>query len=458
MAEPNEPARLTAFSAVGILGFRNYRLVFDSGVSIIVGPNGTGKSTFLNLFYLFISRQWQRLSEYDFDRVILEHSKGTIELTKTELLTFESTTPKRSNTDRIVYAFQQHNSIDLLFKQTLTKDERATISSIAGVSGDQINNFRKYIQTEFSFAKKGLEIDRDIQRLNLGQILFLPTYRRIEKDIKSIFPDIESRLRARIEDGSVSPRTGATFREIASFGMGDVQKLIDDYTADAREFRRLASEAASQEYIRDIVRGKIKKYSLSNLRRMPDEDFEEFKDSLDEKLFTDADRQSLRVKIDALRHRHHGQPAAEARYLGMFVEKLLAAHQRVKDRERPLRTFIATLTNYLKPDKQAILAGHNIAITSNDGRDVIISLDKLSSGEKQIVSIFAYLLLSGQKDFILLIDEPELSLSVPWQKQFIPDLVSTGSCSQIMTVTHSPFVFDNTFRKNVVDVRRLRMD
>lgn len=47
-----------------------------------------------------------------------------------------------------------------------------------------------------------------------------------------------------------------------------------------------------------------------------------------------------------------------------------------------------------------------------------ITLPQLSSGEKQIVSLFNHLYLSNLNNFIVLIDEPELSLSVKWQKHF----------------------------------------
>lgn len=70
-------------------------------------------------------------------------------------------------------------------------------------------------------------------------------------------------------------------------------------------------------------------------------------------------------------------------------------------------------------------------------------MNALSSGEKQIVSVFARLYLSGEKQFVVLIDEPELSLSMDWQKRFLPDILSAPSCAQLIAITHSPFVFDN---------------
>ncbi len=67
----------------------------------------------------------------------------------------------------------------------------------------------------------------------------------------------------------------------------------------------------------------------------------------------------------------------------------------------------------------------------------------LSSGEKQIVSLFSHLYFSGASPFFVVIDEPELSLSVPWQRRFLPDILGTGMCSGMIAVTHSPFVWEN---------------
>jgi predicted ATPase len=76
-------------------------------------------------------------------------------------------------------------------------------------------------------------------------------------------------------------------------------------------------------------------------------------------------------------------------------------------------------------------------------RDREIELKYLSSGEKQVISLFAQIYLSKAKRFFVIIDEPELSLSVPWQRKLLPDLWSSGNCEFLAAVTHSPFIFDN---------------
>src|SRR6185437_12054574 len=72
-----------------------------------------------------------------------------------------------------------------------------------------------------------------------------------------------------------------------------------------------------------------------------------------------------------------------------------------------------------------------------------LELKMLSSGEKQIVSLFSHMYLSGEREFFVIIDEPELSLSVPWQQRFLPDIIGTGRCTGIVAVTHSPFIWEN---------------
>ena len=76
-----------------------------------------------------------------------------------------------------------------------------------------------------------------------------------------------------------------------------------------------------------------------------------------------------------------------------------------------------------------------------------VTLNKLSSGEKQIVSLFAHLYLSEQKSYFVIIDEPELSLSVPWQRRFLTDILETKRCNGLIAVTHSPFVYDNELKQ-----------
>ena len=94
----------------------------------------------------------------------------------------------------------------------------------------------------------------------------------------------------------------------------------------------------------------------------------------------------------------------------------------------------------------------SIDLVSQDGE---LTMTMLSSGEKQIVSLFAHLYLSNVGKFIVLIDEPELSLSVIWQERLINDLLETGKTTYLAAITHSPFIFEHVDRKFVSDTSEM---
>lgn len=71
-----------------------------------------------------------------------------------------------------------------------------------------------------------------------------------------------------------------------------------------------------------------------------------------------------------------------------------------------------------------------------------VPIESLSSGEKQMISLFSRLFLY-EREKIVLIDEPELSLSIDWQRDILPDTLLSPTCRQLIAITHSPFVFDN---------------
>ena len=87
-----------------------------------------------------------------------------------------------------------------------------------------------------------------------------------------------------------------------------------------------------------------------------------------------------------------------------------------------------------------LLEGKRVAFTGDDvcvfdeTNDVRINQNDLSSGEKQIVSLFSHLYLSGKERYFVLIDEPELSLSVPWQRRFLEDIRGGHFCAGLVAV------------------------
>lgn len=67
-----------------------------------------------------------------------------------------------------------------------------------------------------------------------------------------------------------------------------------------------------------------------------------------------------------------------------------------------------------------------------------ISMYDLSSGEKQILYILLKVLLQEKKDYVMFLDEPELSLHVDWQEVLIDKILELNPNCQLIISTHSP--------------------
>ena len=74
-----------------------------------------------------------------------------------------------------------------------------------------------------------------------------------------------------------------------------------------------------------------------------------------------------------------------------------------------------------------------------------IQLSKLSSGEQHELVVMYDLLFTVETGSLILIDEPELSLHVSWQREFISDLLEIRKLRnlQFIVATHSPQVIDD---------------
>ena len=73
-----------------------------------------------------------------------------------------------------------------------------------------------------------------------------------------------------------------------------------------------------------------------------------------------------------------------------------------------------------------------------DSKNDRIGLNELSSGEKKIILLFVIAAFSDRVSVVL--DEPELSLSVLWQEHILPDLLEEGGFKNLIVATHSPYM------------------
>ncbi len=91
-------------------------------------------------------------------------------------------------------------------------------------------------------------------------------------------------------------------------------------------------------------------------------------------------------------------------------------------------------------------------------KDSIIQLEQLSSGEKQFLLIMFKAFLMEEKPYILLMDEPEISMHIDWQFELINTIRELNPKCQIIIATHSPGMFGDGWGDKVVYMEDITSD
>ncbi len=84
-----------------------------------------------------------------------------------------------------------------------------------------------------------------------------------------------------------------------------------------------------------------------------------------------------------------------------------------------------------------------------------INVYQLSSGEKQLLIILLTVLVQDNKPSILLMDEPEISLHIEWQRKLIKYIRVLNPNAQIIIATHSPDIIVHGWLDNVFNLQDL---
>lgn len=108
-----------------------------------------------------------------------------------------------------------------------------------------------------------------------------------------------------------------------------------------------------------------------------------------------------------------------------------------KNTMQPFDTFKEQVLNFI--NYSGIKLGSKKDSLSLGDSASAINSDLLSAGEKQMLNFLAY--NAFYQDTIFIIDEPELSLHVDWQRILFPTLLKQNSSNQFIVATHSPFIY-----------------
>jgi energy-coupling factor transporter ATP-binding protein EcfA2 len=124
----------------------------------------------------------------------------------------------------------------------------------------------------------------------------------------------------------------------------------------------------------------------------------------------------------------------------LSLEELFYGKRSFKTKE--LQCLITLCNSYLLGIRLTLSDKLKVMIINNSTND-IVGLTQLSSGEKQLVYFFFKVFFSETAFAYILFDEPELSIPIDWQRRLLLDLKTLKKDAFVLTITHSPFIFDN---------------
>ena len=408
--------------------------------------------------YYFISGQFSKLLPLPFTELELQFEDGEIiNFNKQQALTIEPKLKDRlirrnlrfppedinisKNIDKLAVLYfskqsqliKEDDFFKFLYMNTPWSDDELyeKLANIFDqmIQNEYISNIRKKISERFT------DID----------ILLLTTYRRIEateEDLQfnNTLDDFESinyfnniRKRRFIEDND----------QLINFGLSDVEKQLNILTNSIKKDLLQSYQSLSNNIIDTLLDDR------PEIVEITDEDKKTIKLML-ERLGNYTDDKIKQI-LDAIDNNKHNNPL-----IYLFI-KLIDSYKKSKDQENAIENFVNLINDYFRMsdfnDKLIRFDKTKLTVdVFNTHLEEPIQLGSLSSGEKQIISIFSKLILNLDKKFLILIDEPELSLSLEWQQRLLPDMLKQNSCNQIIAITHSPFIFDNEFDANATTI------
>lgn len=148
---------------------------------------------------------------------------------------------------------------------------------------------------------------------------------------------------------------------------------------------------------------------------------------------------------------------AVARVLEPYVDGMRARLNALQDVQRSISAFVRTANSFYSKKSVSFDVHNGVRITASNGE--AIGPKALSSGERQLLLLFCNTLVAKDQPSIFIIDEPELSLNVAWQRDLVGSLLemTRESKVQFLLATHSIELLTR-HRGQVAELREKRRD
>ena len=426
----------------------------DEGITFIHGPNGCGKTTVLRLVHALLSGEFQYLKTVEFHTLTVTFEDGH------SLLATRSIKARNEQSQQLFHDDDDNDglssaTIDLVIslitptgKEVHSLDDSKQLQKESKSSSDF--NLRS-IERRLPFLtrvgpRQWLDI-RTSARYGLGSLLEkygerlgvfshaqLPRWLQ-ERTLKGAIEIVRTQRLINLSVPAKSHRQeeGKESRDVVEIYSSQIKETIAKTLAE--------SAVQSQARDRSFPMRLINKEFVKNV---PQDDFIETYRATEERaqnlmsagLLDQAasiplpKRKLTKLERDVL-----------ALYLADFNEKL-DAFTDIQGRIEALVDIVGTKLRRktFQIDRQKGFVFQTIEPTPRN-----LNATDLSSGEQHQIVLFYELIFASSEIQLFLIDEPEISLHVEWQRAFIGDLekVQTLNGATFLIATHSPQVINN---------------
>lgn len=213
------------------------------------------------------------------------------------------------------------------------------------VAEELAREVRHLTQQEFEFDTEAQErianVDEFLSENLEGRILYLPTYRRIEKDIKTVFPEIEDELQRKLSRRRREVFKSENYIELVQFGMEDVKENLANRLESVQAYALSQINSLTTKYLRDVIRDEAKQYDEIVTSHISEDALNSVFSKVDSAILSDKDKEKIAEVVAKI---VGGDELLEnEKYVAHYVLYLVEVGNNISELEKPIPTICSNL-------------------------------------------------------------------------------------------------------------------